>query len=169
MTARLAIGAIGVIGVLLAVAPAQGQTASAGVSGWGMGFVAPGAATNGYDWVSTLHFGGGGAATWSSGLGFNAEIGYVSALESIEEGTGLLSAGALYQFRRASRTRPFVTGGYSLFFANSDGHAHAFHFGGGVDHWLSDRVGLMFEVRDYVLPEDFNTNLLQFRIGLLFR
>jgi hypothetical protein len=54
-----------------------------------------------------------------------------------------------------------------MFFRN--GVANGGHFGGGVNYWLKERVGLRFEVRDHVVAEAAGTHFLDFRFGLTFR
>lgn len=61
---------------------------------------------------------------------------------------------------------PFVTGGYSL--RIRAGVASAFNFGGGVNYWFKDRVGLRLEFRDHISHSDLNY-FYGFRIGLAFR
>ena len=136
-----------------------------GVTGWGSAFVAPGIAVAD-DAIATLHFGGGGAVMWPGGFGVGGEIGYAFAPQR-EGGVGVFSPGVFYQFRSTSRTRPFVRGGYALLFGQ--GNASALHVGGGVDRWFNARLGMSFEVRDYILPEQLDNNLLEFRVGVLFR
>ncbi|MDQ3010723.1 MAG: hypothetical protein M3X11_08495 [Acidobacteriota bacterium] len=43
------------------------------------------------------------------------------------------------------------------------------NFGGGVNYWFKDRIGLRFEVRDHMFIPSPDTHLIGFRVGLLFR
>ncbi len=133
--------------------------------GQGYGFVAPGrhAAE-----VTTLHFGVGGEGLVYKGLGVGGEIGYLGAARSLSGGIGVLSSNASYHFFNASKSGkfvPFVTGGYSLIFPSDS--IHAVNFGGGVNYWLNDRVGLRLEFRDHVPAP--RAHIYGFRIGLSFR
>lgn len=135
--------------------------------GAGYAFVAPGA------WVGNgsygvLGFGGGGEGLLKAGFGISADVGYVYFTQGgINDGFGLFSPGALYQFQRTSKVVPFVNGGYSLAFRSDV--LNMVYFGGGVNYWMKKHLGLRFEVRDQLSPSDPRDNLLQFRVGLLFR
>ena len=158
--------------IFLALALSQGigwaqGTQSVERKGAGYAFVAPGA------WVgdgtsSVLGFGGGGEALLKAGFGISADVGYVYPTQGgFKDGFGLFSPGVLYQFQRTSKVVPFVNGGYSLAFR--DDVLNMVYFGGGFNYWPKKRLGLRFEVRDQLSPSYINDNLLQFRIGLLFR
>jgi hypothetical protein len=135
--------------------------------GQGYGFVAPGSTSDG---GSTLHFGVGGEGLVYKGLGVGGEIGYLGATRSLNEGFGVLSPDVSYHFLSASKSGklvPFVTGGYSLLFRSGVGHA--VNFGGGVNYWFKDRVGLRLEFRDHVVAHSDLGQFFGFRIGLAFR
>jgi hypothetical protein len=72
-----------------------------------------------------------------------------------------------YQFNPASKTVPFVTGGYSLAFRG--GTSNLIHYGGGFNHWFSTHWGMRFEVRNHTQTRNALCNLLQFRVALLLR
>ncbi|MCI0423655.1 MAG: porin family protein [Acidobacteria bacterium] len=136
--------------------------------GQGYVFVAPGAVSSDGT-TATLHFGVGGEGLVYKGLGIGGEIGYVGPARGLQEGVGLFSANGSYHFRNASASGklvPFVTGGYSLIFR--DGTASGVNFGGGVNYWFRERVGLRLEFRDQVFA-DRTTHFYGFRIGLAFR
>jgi hypothetical protein len=81
-----------------------------------------------------------------------------------------LSPNLVVRFRAKdehNRVEPFVTGGYTLFFRW--GAANGFNFGGGVNYWLKDHIGLRFEVRDTVWTSGGLIHYLGFRIGVTFR
>lgn len=136
--------------------------------GHGYVFVAPGVVTSGS--TATLHFGGGGEGLIRGGFSAGAEIGGLVPVRDFSEGFGILSADAGYHFLKASQSGkvvPFVNGGYTLFFRS--GVANGVNFGGGVNYWFKERVGLRFEVRDHVAVEIPETHFIGFRIGLTFR
>ncbi len=157
-----------IFAILLAVllplaAAAQGKERG----GQGYGFVAPGSTSEG---GSTLHFGVGGEGLVYKGLGVGGEIGYLGATRELSEGFGVLSPNVSYHFLNATKSgkvAPFVTGGYSLLFRS--GVAHAVNYGGGVNWWIKDRVGLRLEFRDHVVTDSDLGHFFGFRIGLAFR
>lgn len=139
-------------------------SAAAQNRGQGYIFAAPGGVANGGD--ATLHFGGGGEGLVYKGLGAGAEIGFMGPASYMGEGFGVFSANGSYHFRRDQKLVPFVTSGYTLFFR--DGSANLVNFGGGVNYWFRDHLGLRVEFRDHVLPSP-NTHFWEFRFGLAFR
>jgi hypothetical protein len=136
--------------------------------GQGYVFFAPGAIVKeGYS-VATAHFGGGGEAFLYKGLGLGAEAGYVTPWQNFGNGVGLVSFNGSYHFNRDRKVSPFVSGGYTLGFRSDT--ANLFNFGGGVNYWFRDRVGLRFEFRDHVYSEpSFTAHYLGGRIGFSFR
>jgi len=133
--------------------------------GSGHVFIAPGA-TSGDGVTATLHFGIGGDVLVYKGLAPGAEIGYLAPVQSLGDGFGIFSANLSYYFaRRQRRLVPFVTGGYSLAFRS--GTASGGNFGGGVEYWLRDHVGLRFEFRDHVFSSD-SPHFYGFRFGVAF-
>ncbi len=131
-------------------------------------FVAPGVVTSGS--TGTLHFGGGGEGLIKGGFGVGAEIGGLAPVKDFGEGFGIFSVDAGYHWLKASKSGkvvPFVNGGYTLFFR--EGVANGVNFGGGVNYWFKERVGLRFEVRDHVAVEIPEAHFIGFRIGLTFR
>jgi hypothetical protein len=112
--------------------------------------------------------GGGVEVLLQDEFGISADVGYVYFTQSgINDGFGLFSPGALYQFQGGSKVVPFVSGGYSLAFRSDV--LNMVYFGGGVNYWMKKRLALKFEVRDQLSPSEPRDNLLQFRVGLLFR
>ena len=82
------------------------------------------------------------------------------------DGIGVFSANGAYHFQRPkSKLVPFVTGGYSLAFRSFTSSGG--NFGGGVQYWMKDHLGLRFEVRDHVFSSD-SPHFFQFRVGLSF-
>ncbi len=149
-------------------APLLGQSSETEPkTGYGYLFVTPGAVI-GDGASATLTFGGGGEGLIKGGFGVSADVGYLFFPQGgFGSGVGIFSPGVIYQFRTARRTVPFVTGGYSLAFRQ--GAYNLIHFGGGINHWFSNRWGLRFEVRDHLDPKYPQYNLLQFRVGFLLR
>jgi len=149
-------------------AVAWGQTEN-GHAGQGYVFIAPGAAS--HDGGSTLNIGGGGEGLLYKGLGVGADIGYLFPRQDFGCGFGLLSVDGSYHFGARTPGRkvvPFVTAGYSLAFRS--GHANLANFGGGLDYWFTDRVGLRAEFRDYVWGcYGCSTHFWGVRLGVAFR
>jgi hypothetical protein len=137
-------------------------------TGYGYLFVTPGAVIGDGGASGTLTLGGGGEALIKGGLGISADLGYMFPFQGgFGSGIGLFSPGAVYQFSTARKTVPFVTGGYTLAFR--DGAYSMIHFGGGFNHWFSNRWGIRVEIRDHIDPHYPEYNFLQFRIGFLLR
>jgi hypothetical protein len=157
--------------ILLAVLlPFDAAAQSNESRGQGYFFVAPGSASGG---GLTLHAGGGGEGLVYKGLGVGGEIGYLRLDREGRDGVGfgVLSPHVSYNFLSASKSGkivPFVAGGYSLLFV-SGGAANAIHFGGGLNWWLKNRVGLRLEIRDQIIPDAPSFHLVGVRIGLSFR
>lgn len=150
--------------------PAKSSNSGSEHRGYGYVFAAPGVVTDGDYGTATMHFGVGGEGLIKGGFGVGAEIGGLAPTQSFNEGFGVLSAGANYHFLKASQSGkvvPFVNGGYTMFFRS--GVANGGHFGGGVNYWFKERVGVRFEVRDHIVAEAPGTHFLGFRFGLTFR
>lgn len=166
MKGRLSLLAVA-LGILLGQGLGLAQDAkSVERKGAGYAFVAPGVQVDGG--YGLFGFGGGGEGLLKAGFGISADIGYLYYTQGgFNDGFGLFSPGVLYQFQRTSKVVPFVNGGYSLAFRSDV--LNMAYFGGGVNYWPKKHLGLRFEVRDQVPLPDGRDNLLQFRIGLLFR
>lgn len=90
---------------------------------------------------SRFQIGGGAEVFLFKGLSAGGDFSHITG----SDGTGLnnLSANATYHFLGRATSKkfdPFVSGGYSRFFA-SGAAGNAFNFGGGMNYWLSDRLG----------------------------
>lgn len=137
--------------------------------GQGYGFIAPGVVSDEGS-AATLHFGVGGEGLVYKGLGVGGEVGYLHPARGFSEGFGIASANGSYHFREASASGklvPFVTGGYSLFFRSDT--ANAVNFGGGINYWAGEHVGVRLEVRDHILTANGAAHYVGFRIGFAFR
>ncbi|MFN0083965.1 MAG: hypothetical protein ACKVX9_01120 [Blastocatellia bacterium] len=137
--------------------------------GQGYVYIGPGAFTTDSD--ALLHFGGGGEGFLKGGLAAGVEFGGFSNAKNLSNGFGVLSPGVSYHFLKASRSGkvvPFVTGGYTLFFS-SDGVDNGIHFGGGVNYWFKERIGLRIEVRDHAPYPFTDFHIVGFRFGFAFR
>jgi hypothetical protein len=103
-------------------------------------------------------------------LGAGAELGYLFPRQAAGDGFGILSTNGFYRFTNSpslQKVTPFVTAGYSLGFR--EGTINMANFGGGLDYWVRDRMGLRLEVRDHVWPGDPAAHFLMFRVGLVGR
>ena len=134
--------------------------------GWGYAFAGVGG-TTGTDSGALFTVGGGGERLLYRGFGIGGEIGYVSASNSIGDGIGVGSVDLAYHFNRSGKVAPFVTGGASAAF-RSDVAAGGGNFGGGIQYWPKEHVGLRFEVRDHIFSSD-SPHLFTFRVGVTFR
>jgi hypothetical protein len=136
--------------------------------GQGDVFFAPG--TTSPEAIGTMHIGGGGEALVCKGLGLGGEVGYLAPWRSMGDGIGTFSPDVSYHFRPRDGERklvPFITGGYTLFFRS--GTANGFNFGGGVNYWFREHLGLRLEFRDNVSTTYATEHSLGFRVGLAFR
>lgn len=133
--------------------------------GAGAAYAAGGAVGDSDDNEGFWQFGGGGEYVFSNGLGFEVDVGIVTA-GGFDASAGVFSVGPLYEFKSDKKTAPFLTGGYTLFFRS--GTANAFHVGGGVRHWFNDSFGMRFEVRDEVVVPG-SIHFIQGRVTFLFR
>ena len=134
-------------------------------------FFAPGQLRGGGDPDTTLHFGGGGKYISSSGAGFGAEMGIGGPKTDFgSNDVGIFSLNGYFQKKVGdSKAEPFVTAGYSAFFGHDAPH-NWFNFGGGVDYWAKEKLGLMLEFRDHIHHESAGTfQVWEVRFGLAFR
>ncbi len=134
--------------------------------GYGYGFAAP--VVNNYG-STGFQAGFGGEGSVYKGLGVGGELSYLS-FSRFDNGVGVLSPNASYHFRGVTKDGkwvPFVTGGYSLYFRNSA--VSGVNFGGGVNYWFKERIGLRFEVRDQVIALEGTGHFVGFRAGISFR
>ncbi|MEK6409013.1 MAG: outer membrane beta-barrel protein [Acidobacteriota bacterium] len=157
---------VGVLFLMVAsgVALAQGSNPP---RGWGYGFGGVGGASGSGSSTAFFSVGAGGEGLVYKGLGLGAEVGYIAPFRSAGDGIGILSPDVSYHFSNgSSKLVPFVTGGYSLAFRN--GTSSGGNFGGGVQYWMKDHLGLRVEFRDHVFSSD-SPHFFQFRVGLSFR
>ena len=173
--ATLVVG-LAVAWLACAPGPAFAQAAAPGqakaVSGLGYGFFGIGAATCCGESTGTFHFGGGGEAVLRDAFGIGAEIGYIAPWEESSDGVGAMSINGTFHFfpnQPSRKARPFLTGGYTLGF-DEGVTENLFNVGGGVDYWMTPKVGLRIELRDHVWSEGGDT--MQFwgvRFGVTIR
>jgi hypothetical protein len=140
-------------------------------SSHGYAFVAPGGFSVAGFTEATLHGGGGFEAIvvrrW---VGVGAEVGWLGPMERIGSGVGVLSPNGYFHFAgdRLRGIDPFATAGYTMFFRS--GTESLFNFGGGLNWWFRDGIGLKFEIRDHVNPERTRSvHYWGFRFGVTFR
>jgi hypothetical protein len=136
--------------------------------GHGYAYFAPGASSPSSG--AYAHVGAGGEGFFTRNLGAAAELGYLTPMRSWSDGIGTLSPNFVARFRakdRDHKLEPFVTGGYTLFFRS--GTASGVNFGGGVNYWFNDNVGLRLEVRDNVWTQYATIHYVGFRVGVTFR
>jgi hypothetical protein len=135
----------------------------------GFAFVAPGERHD--TGSSTLQVGGGGEGYVYRGLGFGGDIGglYSHSRTGVGQWTGMISLNALYNFNSADKSKlsPFMIGGVTLIPAFDVGGG--FNFGGGLQYWFHDQIGLRIEFRDHVLTGMRYHHYPQARIAIAFR
>ena len=134
----------------------------------GYAYFAPGASSPSS--VAYAHVGAGGEGFFTRNLGAGVELGYLTPMRSWSDGIGTLSPDLVARFRAKDKNHklePFVTGGYTLFFRS--GSACGVNFGGGVNYWFNNNVGLRLEVRDNVWTQNGTIHFVDFRVGVTFR
>ena len=154
--------------LLLGAAPALGSAQSYGEHhGQGYAYFAPGASSPGGS--GTIQMGGGGEGLVYKGVGLGGELGYLVPWQSFTHGLGVVSFDGSYHFNRSQKLVPFVSCGYTLFFRS--GAVNGINFGGGVNYWFRERVGLRLEFRDQVgiELEGPSSHFYGLRVGLSFR
>jgi len=152
-----------VIGICLLLSPVSLAQEIKEARSWTYLFGGVGPCNHG---VPYFHTGGGGEGLVAGGFGFGAELGYLAFMEAPGRDIGLLSPGVVYNFSRGKKTMPFVTGGYTLFFRR--GVAHGFYFGGGVNRWIGEHLGIKIEGRNQMMPA-CSENLLEVRFAVLLK
>ncbi len=136
--------------------------------GHGYFYVAPGIAT---EWESSamLHIGGGVEVFPSKYVGVGADAGYVADFADYMN-PSTFSMYAVGRFRPKTsdnKVEPFVAGGYTHFFHGST--PNGVNFGGGINYWFTNHVGLRLEVRDSAHGSRPLDHFVGFRIGVTFR
>jgi hypothetical protein len=138
----------------------------------GFAYFAPGAESPVGSKGSTTHaygLGGGGELLFAPHFSAGAEIGALVPGQGKTANTvGILSATGSAHMFRDKPFDPFITGGYSMVFR--DFTANGASFGGGMNYWFRENVGLRLEGRDtYAKLQGIPTHLWEFRIGFTFR
>ncbi len=137
----------------------------------GFFFIAPGGVSApGFDFdATTLHLGVGGVFLIARGIGIGVEAGPVTPAQDVTAVVGLASLNGVYHFPvHDSRVDPFAGAGYSIAFRG--GTFNGFNFGGGLNFWFLNRVGLRLEFRDHVFqPAGVTVHNYGIRFGLAFR
>ncbi len=156
---------IAIIAVLLMALPAAVFAQNPGErKGWGYGYAGFGGSSAG----TAFHVGGGGEILLASGFGLGAEAARFGATSRFANNSvTVISAGLSYHFgaRHLSRKLvPFMTGGLSLANSRSGGG----NFGGGVQYWVHERVGLRLEFREHIFSSD-SPFISAIHVGLAFR
>lgn len=153
-------------GALVLAATAASVATARAQGAYGYVFGAPGAIQCCGESEAILHVGGGGEFVTASGVGVGAEIGFLGAYDYFSDGLGVFSVNGSYHFGKG-RLRPFVTGGYSLFFREES--ENLWNVGGGVHYWFSDDLALRIEFRDHINSEyDETAHFWGVRFGLSF-
>jgi len=121
-------------------------------------------------WNGTFaHVGIGGEAAIGKHASAGAEAGLmVPATNVYAKNTATGTVGASYHPRgSATKVAPFISAGGGLLAANGVGGI--VYFGGGVNYWLRDHLGLRAEYRHYYYPLESGIHFAGFRLGVTFR
>jgi hypothetical protein len=133
-------------------------------------YVAPGGISAGGNTTRSYQIGGGVERLLVHGIGAGADLsGLIPGTGRASNSVGIFSLNGYYHPLHDRKADPFVTAGYSLMFR--DFTANMFNFGGGVNYWFQENLGLMVEFRDHYrhVTRSLNANYWGFRIGLTFR
>ena len=115
----------------------------------GIFFVAPGGVTGGGSTLRTYSVGGGIERLLVHGIGAGAELeGVIPGAGRASDSVGIFSLNGSYHIWQDRRLDPFATMGYSLLFRTST--ANMFNYGGGVNYWFKDNLGVQVAIRDHV-------------------
>ncbi len=139
--------------------------------GHGYAYFAPGASSpSNPSSGAYAHVGAGGEGFFTRNIGAGVELGCLTPMRSWSDGVATLSPNLVARFRAKDKNHklePFVTGGYTLFFRSAT--ASGVNFGGGVNYWFNDNVGLRLEFRDNVWTLNAPIHYVDFRVGVTFR
>jgi hypothetical protein len=135
----------------------------------GLGYAVAGPATTmGFVTHSrtTVNVAAGGEVVAADRVGIGGEFGLFNRLIVGSANATVHLAGV-----SQSKVSPFVTGGYSrMGIGDGEGAFSAFNVGAGLHVWTGDRVGLRFELRDHLRPDDRGTTQYwSLRAGIAFR
>ncbi len=114
-------------------------------------FAGLGGATHSPGTSATTHLGAGGELVLLKGIGVGAELGILGFHNTY----GVFSANGYYHLPPHDRDRrfdPFLTVGYSGFVLG--GGASLVNFGGGMNYWFLERLGVRLEFRDHYWSRD---------------
>lgn len=117
-----------------------------------------------------IHVGGGGEGRLTDRFALGGEVGVFKPITNqYAVTTGQVSGTPAFHFlsrHGKSKVDPFVDGGLSLLFGR--GGALAVHYGGGVNYWLTRRVGLRVEFRHHIWSEGSAVHMVGLRLGVVF-
>jgi hypothetical protein len=99
--------------------------------------------------VSGAHVSGGGGFLIKGIAGPSAEFGAIANSSSLVLNPAAHGVVHLVPSRRSTRVSPFLTAGVAML-TDGDSVFAGPSFGGGVDLWAAERLGLRLEVRDIV-------------------
>jgi len=157
------------LALLPAVLPFFSTTASAQYTR-GYAFLAPGGVTESGSTRSIFGFGGGVERLLDRGVGVGGELSaLVPGQGPLSDTLGLFSLSGYYHLRSDARIDPFGSLGYSVLFR--DFTNSALSWGGGVNYWIRDTHGLVFEFRDNAARSKPGPggHFWEIRIGFIFR
>ena len=161
---RLVVTGMLVAGGLAFAGPVLAQEEAAAPRAWGTvhGGLMVIADYPGEPWID---LGGGSEVVWPNGVGFSMDVSILTSIEHSDLAM-LASPALIYEFPSEGKLRPYLRGGVTLYNFFIPGW---FDVGGGVNYWLSERLGLKGEVRHHLLLEEPTSGLTSFRAGFVLR
>ncbi len=129
-------------------------------------FAAPGAQSDSGTFTAQVGVGAEGYLYRGFGLGFDA-----GGIWDTFEWNFMMSLNTLYNFntRDKSKLSPFLIGGVTGISSGERGLDGGINFGGGIQYWFVDRIGLRAEFRDHIITSGRNQHYPQCRIAIVFR
>jgi len=160
---------LGALAALIASLPAIAQAPSSYLYVFGGPVVVPKSSYTRWN-GDFIHVGGGGEGRLTDRFALGGEAGVFTPITNqYAATTGQVSGTPAIHFlsrHTKSKVDPFVDGGVSLLFGR--GGALAVHYGGGMNYWLTRRIGLRVEFRHHIWSEESPVNMIGLRLGLVF-
>ena len=141
--------------------------ASSAIAQSGHVFYAPTALKNVRTTNLAHTLGGGYEYAFWRGLGVAGDVGWLWTGDRFSSGAGIGSINGSYHFSPRKKLDPFVTAGYGILFRSAT--RNMANFGGGVNWWFRDGLGLRLEARDHSDFASQSQHIVSFRLGLAFR
>ena len=135
------------------------------------GFAAPGMFVAGgiVAGATPLRIGGMIEQVGSSGFGFAFDASYLTTFEDVSENSiAMLAPAVLYEFHTDGPLKPYVRGGPTFILGGGDA-AFLVHYGGGINYWVKENIGLKVEGRHSLFVEAPELGIIDVLVGAVFK